>query len=82
MSWYEYTCVLSGHIQRSNKLWEHTRSTNYMLYVVNSTEKNKMSITDFMPLLTDKKSEVVTLSQEDKEEMSRQAIERAAQLAK
>lgn len=53
-----------------------------MLYVVNSTEKNKMAITDFMPLLTDKKSEVITLSQEDKEEMSRQAIERAAQLAK
>jgi hypothetical protein len=59
MTWYEYNCVLTGHIIRSMREWEHTRMVCYYLYAVNTTEKKKKTPHEMMPLLTDKVDKVI-----------------------
>lgn len=53
LTFYEYSIILAGHYIRNSKAWEHTRQVTYMLYAVNSTDRVKTPITEFMPLLTD-----------------------------
>lgn len=73
---YEYRCILAGHLLRNAKSWEHTRLISYTLYSVNSTKK--VSIEQYMPLLTDPVVVPIVITKEDREEMMKKAQERLA----
>lgn len=81
MTWYEYSCILSGHILRSARESEHTRAIVYTLVLVNSTDRNLPPPHEFMPLITDKKETIVReTTLEERIELSQKAYQRAALL--
>lgn len=58
-------------------MWEHTRQITYMLYAVNSTERVKTPIYEFMPLLTDPEIEApIPYTETEKQELYEKANDR------
>jgi len=76
MSFYEYTVTLSGYIIRQAKALEGHRLSAYMLYAVNSTDKNKMTIQKFLPLVTDKVEKAKEITLAERMALSEMAMER------
>lgn len=50
---YEYRCLVHRYYFVEANKWAHTRNVVYTLFCINTTEKNKPSISEFMPLLID-----------------------------
>lgn len=80
LTFYEYRCILAGHIFRNAKAWEHTRMISYTLYCVNSTKKVK--IDEYMPLITDPIKHVKVITQEDKQKLLQMSEDRLRMIGK
>lgn len=50
---YEYRCLVHRYYFVEARQWAHTRNVMYTLFCINTTEKNKPSLSEFMPLLID-----------------------------
>lgn len=74
---YEYRCLVHRYFFVEARNWAHTRNITYTLFCINSSEKNKPTISDFMPLLIDPvKSTEPEMTQDRKDELQRIANER------
>jgi hypothetical protein len=77
MTWYEYSCQLTGFIIRSVRQWEHTRSLLHMTYAMNTGEKKKKTPHEIMPLMTDPVITPELVTPEEKDDLIKLAMERA-----
>lgn len=50
---YEYRCLVHRYYFVEARNWAHTRNIMYTLFCINTTEKNKPTLSEFMPLLID-----------------------------
>lgn len=75
---YEYRCLVHRYYFNEARNWAHTRNIVYTLFCINSTEKNKPTLAEFMPLLIDPVSLVQNqeMTPERKEELFKIANDR------
>lgn len=58
MTLYQYRLHIEQVSFERSKAWEHTRQINYMIYCALVKASDRVSITEFMPLSTDKPTAV------------------------
>lgn len=60
MTWVNYNRYAYGHIKRTTKEWEHTRTIVSMIYNANVTKKHDQKNPDkILPLWTDNLGKVI-----------------------
>ena len=57
LTWREFLLYKKAYENQQVKEWERTRTLAYMLYRVNSTDKNPKNIKSFFPLPSDEEEE-------------------------
>lgn len=55
LTWRQYVLKRHGFNLKRSYEFEHTRAIVFMLYTVNTSEKDRVSMHEFWPLMTDDK---------------------------